>query len=58
MSMEDASQQYNEIMNQRLDAAKNALQVVRELRQQRESQLENIPGGSPQVDTSDDNPPI
>lgn len=42
-TVEQARQEYESIMNQRLDAAKNALSVVKTLELQRNEELSNIP---------------
>lgn len=42
-TLDQAQQEYNDVMNQRLDAAKNALSIARSIGLERDAQLSNIP---------------
>lgn len=53
-TVDEATQEYNNIMSQRLDNAKNALQIVRQLQSERQQQLENIPDGTSQTTDSEE----
>ena len=48
MTLEEANQEYNSIMSQRIDAAKNLISVVKSKQQQIDDQLSEIPSPSPQ----------
>lgn len=47
-TLDQAQQAYNDIMSQRLDAAKNALSVVRSIGLERDAELSDIPSGTAQ----------